>query len=277
MNEIAILGGFGLFWVAVMIALIVYYLSNGTIRTQNRGLRAKALEVLEGNWGNAVLATLMVLVLLVVWYIIYIVGAMISFGILALVALLCVGTLFYGHCIEMLEVVRGNVLNVSGVFTRLKDLKVWKTIGLATLYYLLWSLLAMIIPIGVLLGMLFSATPSPFQAVVPPMQNFEGFVLPLMIFYVLAFIFSIPIYIKLFSYMMVPYILHDNPELGCKEIINKSVSMMQGNKKRFFLLMLSFTGWYILSMLTFGLGALLLGPYVSTTVAAFYEDLKNKE
>lgn len=43
---------------------------------------------------------------------------------------------------------------------------------------------------------------------------------------------------------------------------------------KLFLLDLSFIGWALLTILTFGIGVLFLEPYVSASRAAFYEDLK---
>jgi uncharacterized membrane protein len=52
--------------------------------------------------------------------------------------------------------------------------------------------------------------------------------------------------------------------------------MMKGHKMDLFLLWLSFIGWMLLSLLSVGLGFLLLMPYMQTTFAHFYEDLKEE-
>ena len=53
--------------------------------------------------------------------------------------------------------------------------------------------------------------------------------------------------------------------------------MMQGHKMRYFELMLSFIGWYLLSILTFGIGLIFLAPYIQMTFVCFYEDIKIKQ
>ena len=73
---------------------------------------------------------------------------------------------------------------------------------------------------------------------------------------------------------MVPYILRDRPELSADETIGLSEQMMRGHKTELFGLYLSFAGWFILSIFTFGIGFFFLAPYVRTAVADFYEDLK---
>lgn len=53
--------------------------------------------------------------------------------------------------------------------------------------------------------------------------------------------------------------------------------MMEGNKMKLFLLDLSFIGWAILCLFTFGLGFFVLQPYMQVARAAFYEDLKAQQ
>ncbi|MBO7641060.1 MAG: DUF975 family protein [Bacteroidales bacterium] len=84
----------------------------------------------------------------------------------------------------------------------------------------------------------------------------------------------VPGIIKALSYAMVPYLVKDRPELSADQTIDLSVQMMEGHKSELFGLYLSFFGWFILCIFTFGIGFVFLKPYVSTTVADFYEDLK---
>ena len=85
----------------------------------------------------------------------------------------------------------------------------------------------------------------------------------------------IPGVVKSYSYMMVPYILLDDPELKGTEAITRSRQMMNGNKWRAFLMDLSFIGWGLLSLLTCGLVGLLYStPYKLSAKAALYHELK---
>lgn len=90
-------------------------------------------------------------------------------------------------------------------------------------------------------------------------------------------LFIIPGIVKTYSYAMVPYLLKDNPELLPEEAINKSMEMMCGKKMQLFLLDLSFIGWAILCIFTFGIGYFFLAPYVYTARAAFYENVREQE
>lgn len=84
----------------------------------------------------------------------------------------------------------------------------------------------------------------------------------------------VPGIVKAYSYSMTPYILYDRPDLQRNAAIELSMRMMRGHKMELFLLHLSFIGWFLLCVVTLGIGLLWLIPYVETTVAAFYEDLK---
>lgn len=84
----------------------------------------------------------------------------------------------------------------------------------------------------------------------------------------------IPGIIKFYSYSMTDFILKDEPAMSNNAAIEKSMAMMQGNKMKLFLLDLSFIGWALLCILTFGIGLFWLQPYVMSAHAAFYEDLR---
>lgn len=87
-------------------------------------------------------------------------------------------------------------------------------------------------------------------------------------------LFIIPGIIAYCSYSMVFYILSDNPNLSAMEALRKSKEMMMGFKWKLFCLHLSFIGWALLSIITLGIGFLWLTPYVYSSIATFYEDLK---
>ena len=87
----------------------------------------------------------------------------------------------------------------------------------------------------------------------------------------------VPGIVKGLSYAMTPYILHDNPEMSARECIRQSQKMMDGHKMKFFLLQLSFIGWFLLCCITMGIGFLWLQPYIITTEAKFYEELKARQ
>lgn len=78
------------------------------------------------------------------------------------------------------------------------------------------------------------------------------------------------------AYSMFPYLIYDYPELTALEALKMSRKMMHGYKWKLFVLYLSFIGWLFLCIVTLGIAALFLDPYMQTASAFFYEDLKAK-
>ena len=87
----------------------------------------------------------------------------------------------------------------------------------------------------------------------------------------------VPGIVMSFSYAMTPYILEEHPEIGVWEASTRSREIMRGHRFDLFWLDLSFIGWAILSILTFGIGLLWLIPYMSASEVGFYEDLKAEQ
>lgn len=84
-------------------------------------------------------------------------------------------------------------------------------------------------------------------------------------------LFLIPGIVKTYEYLMVAYILADNPTMKCSDVLHLSKQMMHGNKGDAFILSLSFLGWDILSMLTCGLvGIFYVNPYCMATFTELY-------
>ena len=90
-----------------------------------------------------------------------------------------------------------------------------------------------------------------------------------------SILFIIPGIIKTYEYAIIPYILADEPEISSKDAFKKAKQMMNGNKWRLFKLEFSFIGWFLLCVLTLGIGTLFLIPYVNAATAEFYVELKN--
>ncbi|MBQ1816013.1 MAG: DUF975 family protein [Bacteroidaceae bacterium] len=84
----------------------------------------------------------------------------------------------------------------------------------------------------------------------------------------------IPGIMKALAYDMAEFIMADNPDIDAQDAIHRSRVMMDGHKMKLFLMYLSFIGWGLLCLLTLGLGFLLLVPYIQTSLAVFYQDLK---
>ena len=89
-------------------------------------------------------------------------------------------------------------------------------------------------------------------------------------------VFIIPGIILSIMYSQVYYILAENTEIGIVECLKKSRIMMQGRKWDYFVLMLSFILWWILTTVTCGIAGLYVIPYYEATITNFYLDINNK-
>lgn len=81
--------------------------------------------------------------------------------------------------------------------------------------------------------------------------------------------------VKYYSYYLVPFLMAENPDLGTLEAITLSRRLMDGYKWKFFLLELSFLGWYLLGFLTGGIvNSLYTVPYLTAVQTEYYAELR---
>jgi len=109
---------------------------------------------------------------------------------------------------------------------------------------------------------------------------------------VITLIYAIFTIIVIAPYVLSMPILYDNPAKPSTDIVDTSAGLMKGNISKFYLLILSFIGWFLLfgvvivisnllftpgiSVMFSHAGTVLLTPYVTATQIAFYEKLKDK-
>ena len=87
----------------------------------------------------------------------------------------------------------------------------------------------------------------------------------------------VPGIVKHYEYLMVPYIIAENPAMDYKEAFQISKQMMDGEKMEAFIIDLSFLVWYLLSAVTCGLLAIFyVNPYVQASFAEMYTFNKQK-
>lgn len=124
---------------------------------------------------------------------------------------------------------------------------------LRNIFVILWTLLA-IIP-GIIL------------IIVSIFVGMSVFILGFVV-YMAGVIFAISVS---YRYRLSYYYLIDNPNMKCTEAITASKNTMAGRKGSLFKLDLSFLGWSILSMLTWGIASIWVAPYYGTVEANFYD------
>lgn len=80
----------------------------------------------------------------------------------------------------------------------------------------------------------------------------------------------VPGFLALIRYALAPFALAQDPDLELSEAIRTSKAYMQGCKKEYALLVLSFSGYLLLSYMTFGAGFLFAIPYIKAAKAQFF-------
>ena len=86
----------------------------------------------------------------------------------------------------------------------------------------------------------------------------------------------VPGIVAMYSLAMVPYILEEKKDYTVGKAMRMSRRIMKGNKWRLFCLRFSFLGWYILSLLTFGLALFYVLPYMNAAEAVFYNEISGR-
>lgn len=101
---------------------------------------------------------------------------------------------------------------------------------------------------------------------------------PLMGLGIIALIIGIVIEIILvLQYSLIFYLFMDDPEYKVMDLFRESKRLMTDNKFRLFYLGLSFIGWYLLGIISCGIGFLWVMPYMSQAHAQFYLDVLDEK
>ena len=87
-----------------------------------------------------------------------------------------------------------------------------------------------------------------------------------------SLLFIIPGIIISLAYSMVFYLYADDSSLLPMEYLNMSKKLMKGYKLDYFLFILSFFGWILLSVLTFGIALIYVVPYMSFAETIYYDE-----
>lgn len=112
--------------------------------------------------------------------------------------------------------------------------------------------------------------------------KFVGNILPIVAISILMMVFVllwsvlliIPGIVAALSYSMVFYLYVENPEYTPMEYLSQSKEMMKGYKWDYFVFELSFLGWILLGIITFGIGLVWVIPYVTIAQTIYYDELK---
>lgn len=255
---------------------------NNKVTDSCKEIRLEARKSLEGNWRTAVLGVLIfVLIPFVIsgyinWNSYFNKGNLIEpeFGlfywIYIIAIFLCTGAIMLGYAGFFLKISRKEEVEVANIFDGFKNFwSAFLTYLLIAIFVFLWTFLIVLLPVGIFTiittAALFSASSYP--------SNF--------LITAVLIIIMIPTYIAVLAitsrYALSFFILFDEPKISSSKAIKKSKQLMKGNIWKLIKLLLSFIGWYLLTILTLGIGSLWLTPYLYTSIAIFYDKTKRDD
>ena len=90
-------------------------------------------------------------------------------------------------------------------------------------------------------------------------------------------LFIVPGIIVALMFSQAFFILAEDSSKSITQCLSESTEMMKGYKADFFVLELSFIGWWIVAALTLGIGGLWIAPYQKLTEANYYLSLKGNK
>ncbi len=231
-------------------------------QTPNRDLMAQAREALTGKWGLAVGFSVLAFLFILICSVIPLIHGFVQ--------LLVSGPLSLGFCIFFLALARKRPADISQLFDGFKQFGT--SLGaylLVALLVLGWMLL-FFLPGAIVMGVAIWATKA-------GQVSFNHLSIPPALI-ILAVVVFVPAYIGLIAitlrYSQTFFLIADNPALGPLTAIRESKRIMIGKKWKLFCLYLRFIGWALLALLTCGIGYLWVWPYMMTSSARFYDDLK---
>lgn len=181
--------------------------------------------------------------------------------------IIVMGLLYEGLLSIVIKVARGRKTEVMDLF-RKTDL-FWKTAAVTIVLSLFTTLcLAM----GIIAGRSLYVFVT-FQAdISTALSAFMTLVGTLLLIAIAAFYIVMMIY-----FSQVYYVLYDNPKMSVYDIFGKSMDIIEEHKFEYLVYNLSFVGWAILGIFTFGILYFWLAPYKYVADATFYDELKKLE
>lgn len=239
-------------------------------------IRKQARTNLQGKWSTAVLVSLIDIAIS------FAISCASNFVPLIGIALLIITVpLQYGLIYSFIKIYRNEEYSYGDLFTSAFNnfAKVWKVVG-NQLLKLIVPIILVAVSIFILIGgFVFIAIAANTSSVIATNTSSDSgtiFAILAIIFLIIGYIGYIASLIYLFVkdllYVLSYYIMYDNPNMTAKQIVEERERIMKGQRGKYFGLELSFFGWILLTMLTFGIGIIFLMPYIQISIAIFYED-----
>lgn len=239
--------------------------------------RAEARKKLEGKWGKAVCISL---AYAAIFFVLSFIEGLFSDTMKSLVSLISIIIeipLSFGLMFSLLKLYNGEDIKIFD-FCSLgfsNFVKSWIITFRIFLKMIVPIILIIISYIIIAFGIAMTMSASIFNYAYTSTSSNSAFPFISIIGLILLFVFMIWAITKSYYYQLAYLIAIDNNNMTAKEAVEKSQELMSGNRSKLFVLQLSFIGWAILSVITFGIGYLWLIPYIQFATIAFYKFLNN--
>lgn len=231
-------------------------------------IRKQARTNLQGKWSSVIVIAL---IYMAVMFAISFASNFIPF--LSIALLIITVPLEYGLIYSFIKIYRNEKYSYGDLFTSAFNnfAMIWKIVG-NQLLKLLVPIILVIVSILILVGgIVFTFIVSNTAS-----GSYATFTILAIIFLIVGYILYIAslifLLVKELLYVLSYYIMYDNPNMTAKEVVEESEKIMRGQRGKYFCLELSFFGWILLALLTFGIGLIFLMPYMQISIVAFYED-----
>lgn len=237
-------------------------------RMSNAEITADARAALSGRWGIAIGGLIIYIILMfAVSFIAGMIPFIGNFAELFLLPPLIIGLMSF-----LLSLARQEGPAIEQLFSGFQ--RYWPGIGaycLAGLFMTLWMIPGIVL---ILLGLPFVPEFGVGQQL-PQLPIYLTQTMGTALFAAGFFVTWLTGVIVSLRYSQIYFVLADDYSAGALDSIRTSIQLMQGNKWKLVFLGLRFFGWFLLSMLTFGIGLIWVYPYMLTAFACFYDDLKD--
>lgn len=231
-------------------------------------IKKQAKSNLQGKWSTVVVLSL---IYIAISYVITYASNFIPF--IGIGLLIITIPLQYGLIYSFIKIYRNEKYTYSDLFTSTFNnfTKIWKVIG-NQLLKLIVPIILLIVSTCILVGSITfiyiasnnTSDSNTIYITLASIFLFIGY-----IGYIASIIY---LYVKDLLYVLSYYVMYDNPNLTAKQIVEESERIMKGQRGKYFSLGLSFFGWILLVIITFGIGIIFLMPYIQISIAIFYED-----
>ena len=222
--------------------------------TPNRELKRMAWNSLRGNWGNAMLT-------LIVFLLISYASIIIPFGTILIGAPLSIGLVLY-----FLRLSRGQEVRTGLIF------KPFNFYGNSLLAWFLKTIIILLAAAPLIIALVIYIFSFDLYDNFDPTNAGRIFSLTI----ILLILYILPLFVMI-RLALVYYIVADYNNLAADRAISISWKAMKGKEWKLLGLYLSFIGWFLLGIITLGIAYLWAVPYLDTSLANFYNDIKQND